>query len=116
MKKIKNKIISPDGLSVQISYKDGVFKNKNLTDKEKQEIIKKQKREVLLTEGKEIKGFWFNEQRAHQFCSVMNTTISLGRTSFKWKNAKNQIVNISIEQAKKMAAIMLDELAHIYLG
>ena len=71
-------------------------------------------RDLMLQEGKEIDGFWFNKELSNDFFAVMNTSINIGRKSFKWINTKGEIVDVTIGQAKKMSAIMLDEVAAIY--
>ncbi|BBB22351.1 hypothetical protein CVPH_0180 [Abyssogena phaseoliformis symbiont OG214] len=59
-------------------------------------------RDLILSEGKKIGDFEFNEHRAHQFLNIINTMISLEIESFPWKkvadeNGERETVNLSIE-------------------
>jgi len=62
------------------------------------------------------KKFWFNEDTGVKFCIKMNTTISIGEKSFKWVNAKREVVEVSISDAKKYAKEILATLDKVYLG
>jgi len=60
--------------------------------------------------------FWFNEKWAKVFMTKVASAESVGFTYVKWKNAKREIVEVPLDQAKVYIKEMIAVLDKIYLG
>ena len=77
--------------------------------------IDKVERDLKLHEGIEIDGFLFSAKRAYEFTNKMNTLINLHEKSLKWGNMEGDTVEMTIEEAKKIARVLVFAGESVYL-
>lgn len=71
-------------------------------------------RDIRLSEGKIVGGFWFNEKTSHSFMTLVTFAQINQVPHVKWPNKDRTWVEIPTPQAVQMCAQIVAELQSIY--
>ncbi len=71
-------------------------------------------RDMRLQEGKIVGNFWFNENTAHSFMTLVTFAQVNQIPKVQWPNKDRQWVDIPTVQAVQMCAQIISELQEIY--
>lgn len=71
-------------------------------------------RDILLSEGKIVGDFWFNEKTSHSFMTLVTFAQVNQLPHVNWPNRERKWVQIPTLQAVQMCALIVAELQSIY--
>ena len=69
---------------------------------------------ILLSEGKEISGYWFNEKAAQSFIALVVFAQNNNIAEIDWPDKDNVWRKISIQEAVEIGKSVIREIQSIY--